>query len=45
METDHALFVDFGSTFTKIVLVDLATERCSAGFKLHPPWRPISLSA
>lgn len=26
METDHALFVDFGSTFTKIVLVNLATE-------------------
>ncbi|MHB8068877.1 MAG: methylaspartate mutase accessory protein GlmL [Desulfobaccales bacterium] len=26
METDHALFVDFGSTFTKIVLVDLAAE-------------------
>src|ERR1035441_9360838 len=26
MKTDPALFVDFGSTFTKIVLVDLATE-------------------
>lgn len=26
METDHALFIDFGSTFTKIVLVDLAAE-------------------
>jgi uncharacterized protein (TIGR01319 family) len=26
MKTDHALFVDFGSTFTKIVLVDLAAE-------------------
>jgi uncharacterized protein (TIGR01319 family) len=26
MQTDHALFVDFGSTFTKLVLVDLAGE-------------------
>ena len=26
MKSDHALFVDFGSTFTKIVLVDLAAE-------------------
>lgn len=26
MKTDHALFVDFGSTFTKVVLVDLAAE-------------------
>jgi uncharacterized protein (TIGR01319 family) len=26
MPTDHALFVDFGSTFTKIVLLDLAAE-------------------
>lgn len=26
MPTDHALFVDFGSTFTKIILVDLASE-------------------
>jgi uncharacterized protein (TIGR01319 family) len=26
MESDHALFVDFGSTFTKIVLVDLEAE-------------------
>jgi uncharacterized protein (TIGR01319 family) len=26
MKTNHALFVDFGSTFTKIVLVDLASE-------------------
>ncbi|MFH1019877.1 MAG: methylaspartate mutase accessory protein GlmL [Pseudomonadota bacterium] len=27
MKTDHALFIDFGSTFTKIVLVDLAAEK------------------
>ena len=42
MKSDHALFVDFGSTFTKIVLADLGAKSYLGESKARLPWRPIS---